>query len=101
MQRPEPHGPETAFAIGLHVVGEGGVGQHRHVAEHIVEDVRLFQVIQLVGAADEAAGREAPVGQVIEEHLVGHQARHRDHAPAGERREPLVHLAEVGDAGAV
>ncbi len=71
------------------------------MAEHIVEDVRLFQVVELVGAADEMAGREAPVGEVVEEHLVGHQARHGHDAPAGQRRELFVDLREIGDALAV
>ena len=77
--------PQAALAIGLHVVGEHRVGEHRHVAEDVVEDVRLLQVVQLAGVADEPAGGKAPVGQMLEEHLVGHQAGHGHDAPAGER----------------
>jgi hypothetical protein len=54
------------------------------MAEDIVEDVRLLQVVQLVGLADELAGGEAAVGQVVEEHLVGDQPRNGDHGPAGQ-----------------
>ena len=73
----------AALAIGLHVVGEGGIGQHRHVAEDIVEDVWLLQVVQLIGLANEPSGREPAIGQMFEEHLVRRQARHRHNAPAG------------------
>ena len=45
----------AALAIGLHVIGEHGMGEHRHMAEHVVEDVRLLDVVELVGAADELA----------------------------------------------
>ncbi len=81
VQRPHP-----ALAIGLHVIGEDRMGQHRDMAEHVVEDVRLLDIVELVGAADELAGGKAAVGEMVEEDLVGHQRRHRDHAPA---RQPV------------
>ena len=64
---------QAADAVGLDVVGDHRVHQQRHVAEHVVEDVGLFQVVEFVRLADEVAGREAAVGEVVEEHLVGHQ----------------------------
>ncbi len=66
-----------------------------------MEDVGLLQVVELVGPADEASGGEAPVGEVVEEHLVRHQARHCDHPPAGQGLQLLVHDPEVGDPVAV
>ena len=60
-----------------------GIGQQRHVAEEIMEHIRLDQVIELVAAADPHRDRKSPVRQVIEEHLLGYQARHGDDAPAG------------------
>ncbi len=71
------------------------------MAEDVVEDVRLLEIVELLGPADEATGGEAPVGQVIKEHLIGHETRHRHNGPAGEGVELAVHLAEVGNAFAV
>ncbi len=68
------------------------------MAEHVVEAVRLLQVIQLLGLAHPPAGREAPVGQMLEEDLVGHQARHRHHLPAGGGHQLVVQPGEVGHA---
>ena len=42
------------------------------MAKDVVEDVRLFNVVHLIGVADETAGREAPVGEMVEERLVRH-----------------------------
>jgi hypothetical protein len=53
------------------------------MAENIVEAVRLLQIVEAVGRADEIADREAPLGQQGEEGIVGHQPRHRHAAPAG------------------
>ena len=46
MQVVQTQGAQPALAIGLHVVGEDRVGQHRHMAEHVVEDVRLRKVVE-------------------------------------------------------
>ena len=50
---------QAAVAVGLDVVGDHRVHQHRHVAEHVVEDVGLLEVVELVRLADEAARRES------------------------------------------
>jgi len=71
------------------------------MAEDIVEDVRLLQIVELVGLSDELARGEAAVGQVVEEHLVRDQARHRHHAPAGEPGQLDVDPREIRDARAV
>ena len=44
----EVEGPLSTLAISFHIVGEYRVGEHRHVAEHVVKDVRLLQVVQPV-----------------------------------------------------
>ena len=51
-QRP---GAQTALAIGLDEIGQHRIHEHRYMAEHVMEDIRLLQVIELVGIADEAA----------------------------------------------
>lgn len=68
------------------------------MADHVVKDVRLFEIVHLVRPADETRRREAPIGQMREEHGVGHQARHRNQAPAVGGREHVVQPREVRDA---
>src|SRR6185503_14910142 len=66
---------QAALAVCLDVVGHHRVHQHRHVAEHIVEHVGLLDVVELAELADELPGGEAPVGEVLEKHLVRNEAR--------------------------
>ena len=39
---------QAAGAVRLDVVGDHRIHQHRHVAEDVVEDVRLLEVVELV-----------------------------------------------------
>ncbi len=64
-----------------------------------MEHVRLFEIVELPGAADEIAGGEAALTEVAEEDIVRHQARHRHHRPARAGVEALVELIEVGHTG--
>jgi len=100
VDRIELLGAQTALAISLHIIGEDRVGEHRHMAEHVVEDVGLLQIIELVGFADELAGDEAAIGEMLEEDIVGDEARHRDHRPAGGPAQFLVEFVEIGNSGA-
>ena len=59
------------------------------MAEDIVENVRLLQIIKLRLRADEGTSRKPPVGKVIEEYLVRHQFSHRHDSPAGDVLEPV------------
>ena len=68
------------------------------MAEHVVEDVRLLEIVELRALADEVAGREAAVAEMLEEDVVGDEPRHRHHRPAGAAEQPLVQLAELGHA---
>ena len=68
--------------------------------EDIVEDIGFLDVIELLARADEVAGRKTTVGEVVEEHLIGDQHRHRHHGPAGERPELFIERTEFGDAAA-
>jgi hypothetical protein len=67
------------------------------MAEHVVEDVGFLKIIKLIGASYELSGREPAVGQMVEEHRVRDQARHRHHGPAGQPLQLLVDPREVGD----
>src|SRR3984893_4046161 len=69
------------------------------MAEYIVKDVRLLQIIHLRLRSNEGSGWEAPVGQVIEEDIVGDKLCDRDDATSGVLFKPIGHLFDVGDAG--
>ena len=90
----------TRASVGREVFGEHGVGEQRHMPEDIVEDIGLLDVIELLTRADEVAGGKPTVGEVVEEHLIGDQHRHRHHGPAGERTELFIESTELGDAAA-
>ncbi len=65
------------------MIGIDAVEKERHVAEKVVKDVRLDDVVEFLGLSQPHGDREAPVGEVREEGVVGNQARHRDDRPAG------------------
>ncbi len=67
------------------------------MAEDIVENVRLLQIVNLVRLADEAPDRELPVGEMGEEGLVGYEARHGDQLPSGKGFQLRVDLPEIRD----
>jgi hypothetical protein len=98
MQRAELQAAQAAHAIGLHIIGIDRVGEHRHMAEHVVENVRLLKIIELIRPTDEIARDEAAIGEMVEKDLVRHQPRYRDHAPAGQRAEPLGQFLEIRNA---
>ena len=68
------------------------------MAEHVVEDVRLLEIVEFVLGPDKSAGRKPPIGEVLEEHVVRDEAGNRHHAPARDRRKPVAQLREVGNA---
>ncbi len=88
---------QPALAVGLHVIGENRVHQHRHMAVDVVEDVRLLQVVELVAMPDETGRGEAPAGEKRKKHVVGNQPRHRDDAPPGHPVEDVAEAAEIGN----
>ena len=96
--RADPVRFHPALAVGLHVVGEQRVHQQRHMAEQIVEEVGLLDVIDLVGATDPPCHRETAVGQVVEEIQFRQQAFDADQGPAGGGFEHRVDVGELRDA---
>jgi hypothetical protein len=74
------------------------MGEQWHVAEDIVEDVGLLEIVELVGPADETTGDEHAVGEVTEETVLGNESGHGAHPPAGQRAQLLGQLLEIGDA---
>ena len=67
------------------------------MAEEVVEQVGLDQVVELGAGADPHRHREAAVREMVVEDGVGDQSRHADDAPAGQRLEPRVDGLEVGN----
>ncbi len=65
------------------------------MAEHVVEDVRLLQIIEARGGADEIAGGELAAGEMGEEYLVGQEARNRHDRPPRTGEQPLVQFVEI------
>src|SRR3546814_17170563 len=80
--RAEPFGAQSRLAVGDQKFGEGGVGEHRDMAENIVKHVRLFAVADLLGRPQEIGGGKAAVRQMLEKGLVRYPARNRDDLPA-------------------
>ncbi|MNO81633.1 hypothetical protein D3C76_728830 [compost metagenome] len=68
------------------------------MAEDLVEDVGLLQVVQLFRGADEGGDREAFAGQQFEERLEGDQRRHTGNLPAGSGPQDFVDLAQLRNA---
>jgi hypothetical protein len=88
----------AAAAVGFHVIGEHRVHEQRHVAEQVMEQVGLAEVIQLLGLADPPGHREAAVGQMLEEGELGQQAFDADQFPTGGLAQHRVEVVELRDA---
>ena len=69
------------------------------MAEHVVEAVGRFEIVELLALADEIADREHPLAQHREEDVVRNQPGHGDRPPAGARLEDRVQPLDVGNAG--
>ncbi len=71
------------------------VCEHGDMAEHVVEAVRRFEIIQLLAPADEIPDREQPFAEHGEEDGVGNQPGNRNDPPAGARLEDRVEAFDV------
>jgi len=67
------------------------------VAEQVVEQVGLAEVVELLGLADPPGHREAAVGQVLEERQLGQQPLDADQLPAGGLSQQRVEVVELRD----
>ena len=77
-QLAELHRPLSTLAVGNHEICKDRVRQQRHMAKNVVEDIRLLEIVQLLLGADEDTSRKASVGEMVEEHVVGHESGHRN-----------------------
>ena len=80
-------GAQAALTIGFHIVGENWIGEHWDVAENVMENIGLLDIIELIRFADEVARWEASIGQVIEKNIIRNEAGYSDDAPAREALE--------------
>ena len=64
----------SEFAEADEAVGEGAVGVHGDVANDVVEDVGLGEVVELRGVADGDGGGEGALAETVEEDLGGQVA---------------------------
>ena len=83
--------------IALQKVGKDRMRVHGHVAEDIVEDVRLRRVFERLAGAQRGGGGKAPRCDHFKESRAGQVARDRGCVPAGARRQQGVHLSQIGD----
>jgi hypothetical protein len=67
------------------------------VAEEVVEQIGLDQVVEFGSGADPDRHRKAAVGEVVVEGGIGDEAWHADDSPASERLQPGVDCLEVGN----
>lgn len=79
-------------------MGKRRVGQHGTMAEDLVEDVGLLQVVELIPAADEGGHRKLAIRQQGKEAIKRDEGGHRGHRPAGGRDQGGVDLIELRNA---
>ena len=70
------------------------------MAEEIVKNIRLDDVLEFFRAAQPHRNREAPVGEMAEKHIVGQQAGYRDQRPPCRGKQLRVDLIEMRNARA-
>ena len=91
-------GRVRAFAKSHQRLGEMLVGVHGDVAGDIVENIRLRQVIQLVGTANGDGGGKGAVAEAIEKDERGNIAAHGFGLKAGQRLQESIHIFQARDA---
>src|SRR3546814_20661386 len=79
-------------------LGRGRQREHRAVAEDLVEDVGLLQVVEVLAPADESRRRELAPGQQGEETGRRDEGRHRLDAEAADLAQARIQFLEVGHA---
>src|SRR5688500_16461687 len=66
------------------------------MAEHVVEDVRLGQVIELLALPDGDRRRKLSERQALKKSLRRYVSRYRHRLPASGGSEPAIHFGQVG-----
>src|SRR5579859_5955841 len=87
-----------AFPESHQGLGKVRVGVHGDVPGDVVENVRLRQIVELVGASNCDCGGEAPVAQTIEEHEGGHISAHSLGLESSQGTKEPINVSEARDA---
>lgn len=95
LARPQSLRLQAALAVTLHIVGKHRVEQQRHMAEEVVKDVGLDDVVKFLWRTDPVRHRELAVGQQREERHLGNQPRHGHDLPARGAVQALVDFLEA------
>src|SRR6266550_5635461 len=83
------------LTVVLKKIGEHRIGVKGHVPEHIVEDVRLRKVVELLALPDRNRGREFPQRQALKERLCRYVAVYGHCFPTCRRRQTAVYFRQV------
>src|SRR3546814_10379055 len=81
----------------LPIFGKYRVHQQWCMAEQVVEQIWLGDVIELIGTANPPGHREAAVGQMLEKGQFGEQTFDPDQLPASGLREHLIDVGKTRD----
>src|SRR6266567_1716263 len=90
-----PRRSRTCPAILDHVIGKDGMREQRHMAEEVMEHVRLFEIVEFAFLAYPPGDRKAPIGQMLEEFFIGDQAGNGDDLESRQRPERLIDAAKI------
>lgn len=67
------------------------------MAKDVMENIGLFDIVELMALADEIARGKAAVSQMVKEGVVRNQAGDRNYLPAGFGGQALVQFSEIRD----
>ena len=79
------------------MVSKHRVKKQRHVAEQIVKNIWLNDVVKLLGFADPVCDGKPAVGQQGKKRHLGYQPRHRHDAPAGGFEQAFIDVVKAWD----
>src|SRR5947209_4921122 len=73
VELPERQRLQPKEAESVHEIRHRRLGKQRHVAEDVVKDIRLLEIVELARLADEVAGWELALAEVLIEDVVRNQ----------------------------
>src|SRR5579875_2119862 len=89
------HDARASSAVLLQEVRKDRVRVHRHVAEHVMEDVRLWGVLHGLAVAQPGRGRKLPRREHLEEGIRRQKSADWGGIPACERPEAAIYLGKI------
>jgi len=83
------------LSVVLEEIGEYGLRVQRNVPEHVVEDVRLRQIVELAPLSYRHRRRKLSQRQALKKAFGGDESRHRDGFPSGRRSKAAIDFRQV------